>query len=92
VRLDPLTEAAAAEVAAGRRSANFWAWLRKWRRRLKLITEIGGLVALMFGAAAKAWLLLKARDVGRAELPIGGSERMAVDRGGDPPKLSTTKD
>ena len=72
-------------MRAARRHARLWAWLRKWAKRAKLVAEIAGLVGAVFGAAAKAWLLMHARDVGRAVQQTGGSERMAGDRVDKPP-------
>jgi len=73
-------------VRAARRHARLWAWLRKWAKRAKLVAEIAGLVGAMCGAAAKAWLLMHARSVGRADVQVGGSERMAADRVDEPPQ------
>lgn len=77
---DPLHIATAAEVRAGRRAARIQAWLRRWKRRAEWAAGTAALVAAIFAAAAKAWFLLKARDVGHAELPVANGDRLAVDR------------
>lgn len=83
---DALKEAAAAEVHRLRWTTRLRAWLRRVKRRVEWWAGTLALVSGIFAAATKAWLLLKARDVGRAEQASGGSERMAVDRVDEPKK------
>lgn len=83
---DPLFRATEAQVAAGRRGARFWAWLRKWAGRAKLVGEIIGLVGAMVGAAAKAWVMLRARDISPALPPATGIHTTAMDRVDEPRK------
>lgn len=74
MRRDALQEATAAEVEAGSRSA-------RWRRRLRWWLKTVSLVIGIFTSAAKLWVLMKARDVGRAELPPGNDmATIATDR------------
>jgi hypothetical protein len=77
---DPLHEATEAEVAAGRRTARIQAALRRWKRRAEWAAGTAALVAAIFAAGAKAWLLLRSRDVGRADERPNGGDRMFVDR------------
>lgn len=77
---DPLHIATAAEVRAGRRAARIRASLRRWKRRAEWLAGTAALVAAIFAAAAKAWVLLKAREVGGAELPANGVASTFEDR------------
>jgi hypothetical protein len=92
---DALSEAQAAEVDTARRAERLqrardaWAaWSAWWKRRARELAVAAKISAAAAGIVGswKVILLMRARNIGRAEMQSGGSERMAADRVDKPPQ------